>query len=157
MNMGKCLFHPALTIPSLIIGICLSVIFGLMIWNQSKVNMDHYEKIQEVKVRLESFELGGQIVRLGHDLSEHNKKVANSKLLSCIDKSRYSEITDEYLKSLIPDCDNNAKKYFVVKEIAIIIAVLAGFFSLLMSIPSIWICLLSISLAIFTLIQKLKG
>lgn len=133
------IFKPLIIIPSIVLGCVLSFYVGLITWNQSKENYNSLEQIEQVKAKLESITSSDKPKLVGSELTEYNKKVANSRMLLITECNDPNLIENEYLSSLVKGCKENANKSFAVKNVGRIIALLTAIFSLIMTIPSIWL------------------
>lgn len=134
------IFNPYILAASIVVGIFCSLMVGIANWNQSKANYDDLAKIKSVKSRLDaSITCAENIKPVGEDLSEYNKKVANSKMLSGLDQETLSKISDEYLKSLKAGSKETSARFFAVREYGRIISVMIGIVSLFVTVPAIWL------------------
>ncbi len=133
------IFKPLIIIPSIVLGCALSFYLGFITWNQSNENYNSLEQIEQVTAALQLITPNDKPKLIGTELTEYNKRVANSRMLLITESDDPNQIDDEYLSSLVKDRKENAKKTFAIRNVGRIIAFLTGIFSLIMTIPSTWL------------------
>jgi hypothetical protein len=149
------IFHSYLLASAILLASIASAMFGYFNWVQSRVNYNTAADIQAAKESLATMRTDfGNAMPICMNLSTYNAKVINSRMLLKMDPKFRSILSNEYLKKLLPSHKETAKKTLAVTSYGIMISIAIGLFSLLLTLPTIWLIL--IALIMLTPISKQK-
>jgi len=141
MNIKINILSKTFLLSSICIGVILSVLISTAIYRQAEKNLDPKAAVRSVltQIDVQIQSQSHEPTAVGGELSEYNRKVANSMLLGKMPQIQDVSISDPYLNGLKGEHSRYMNKNFAIKEYGVVIVAFVGLLSTVLTSSIAWL------------------